>query len=81
MLEYLTGGLAILVGVLGVLAWVYHRGRKEGMDTACERRIKEKIDGVIKAVADHKKEDHDIHEKLFDKIDEVKNLIIQHLSK
>lgn len=65
----------MLVILMGGLAWIYRKGRKEGMDTACERRIKEKIDLLGEAIEDHKTEDDKIHGKIFKKIDNVESKI------
>lgn len=44
--EILSLILAVAVGVTGVLAFVYKRGQKDGIDTACGNRIEEKIDNM-----------------------------------
>jgi len=81
MQEYIIGGLAVLVALMGGLAWIYRRGKAKGIDEACGIRIENKIDAVGKRVDDNRKHDDMIHGKLFDKVDEVKNLVIQHLDK
>ena len=79
MIEYVAVGLGVIAGVCGVLAWVYHRGVNSGIDSACEKRIKDKIEDVGKKVDDHMEDDRKTHKDIFDKIDEVKTLIIQKL--
>jgi len=75
VIEYVAVGLAITSGIFGVLAWIYHRGVNSGMDNACEKRIKDKVDEVVKAVADHKADDITTHKEIFTKIDRVESKI------
>lgn len=75
MLEYFVGGLTVLVILMGGLAWIYRRGRSDGIDNACEKRIKDKVDEVVKAVKDHKADDIKTHKELFTKIDNVESKI------
>ena len=81
MLEYVTIGLGVIAGVAATIAWIYHRGVHSGMDTACEKRIKDDIADVKQTIINMEKHGDAVHGKLFDKIDEVRNLIIQHLDK
>ncbi len=81
MLEYIVGGLTILVILMGGLAWIYRKGKGDGIDDACGIRIEGKIDALYAKVDELEKHDDEIHGKLFDNIDEVKNLLIAHLDK
>ena len=71
MLEYITIGLAVISGVTGVLAWIYKRGHKDGIDSACEKRIKEDIKAVEKSVEIITKEKREEHKQIYNKISDV----------
>lgn len=48
VLEYIAIGLAILTGIAATIAYIYRRGISQGIDTACGKRIEEKIDALQK---------------------------------
>ena len=81
MQEYVIGGLAVLVALMGGLAWIYRRGKSDGITDACGVRIENKVDALATKVDDLEKHDDEIHGKLFKNIDELKNLLIRHLDK
>jgi hypothetical protein len=81
MLEYVVGGLAILSAILALLAWVFHKGESKGMDSACERNIKNDIAGLKTELGEMEKRGDKIHHSLGDKIDDLKNILIAHLDK
>jgi len=81
VLEYIVGGLSVLVILMGALAWLYRKGKSDGITDACGKRIEEKIDALAKKVADNRKHDDEIHGKLFDEIKDVQDLFIRHLDK
>lgn len=71
MIEYLTAGLAFTTGIAAVLAMVYRRGKGDGIDSACEIRIKDEIKSIKKEADAHVKDDIIVHKSLFKKIDIV----------
>ena len=80
MIEYVTGGL--VVAVVGLLGWVYRRGKASGMDDACEEAIKHDISMVRSDIVDLKSEikesvDHgdSVHNELFGKVNEANSKI------
>lgn len=80
MIEYVAAGLGVIAGVASVAAFVYRRGIGAGIDSACEKRIKADIADLKDTVIKMEQHGDEIHGRLFDKIDEVKNLLIQHLT-
>ena len=46
VLEYIAIGLAILTGIAATIAYIYRRGISQGIDTACGKRIEDKIDAM-----------------------------------
>ena len=94
MIEYLTPLLGVTTGIAAVLAYVYHRGKGDGIDSACEKRIKDKITKLEEKINARGKEDDIVHSAIFKKVDKVdskldkltgttiviRDLITQHLS-
>ncbi len=66
--ELLSMGLAGMAGATAVVAFVYRRGRAAGIDTACGKRIEDKIDDLQREGdtihGELKKELHQIHSKI-----------------
>ena len=88
VLEYVTGGLAVAAATFGSLAWLYRRGQSDGMDSACEKRIKDKIDLQGEKIDKMEGRSDERYSELGTKIDEVrgsvdviKDLFTQHLTK
>jgi len=48
VLEYIAIGLGVLTGIAAAIAYIYRRGISQGIDTACGKRIEEKIDALQK---------------------------------
>jgi len=48
VLEYISIGLAIVAGIAATIAYIYRRGISQGIDTACGKRIENKIDAMQK---------------------------------
>lgn len=55
--EFLSLGLAVAIGITGVLAFIYKRGQTSGIDSACGKRIEDKLDTM-------KEEGDEIHNEL-----------------
>lgn len=72
VLEYVATGLGVIAGVASGVAYVYRRGKSDGIDHACERRIKEDIQGVKAEVISMKEEGEIVHKELSQKIDTIK---------
>ena len=62
--ELLSLGLAVAVGIAGVIAFIYRKGQAHGIDTACGKRIEDKIDNIDKKINTTIKEGDDIHDDL-----------------
>ena len=75
MIEYVTAGLGITTGIGVVLAFVYRRGRSDGIDSACEKRIKDQIKSIKVNQDNHAKEDKIVHDNLFKEINKVDSKI------
>ncbi len=45
-LEIISIGLAIVAGIAATIAYIYRRGISQGIDTACGKRIEQKIDAM-----------------------------------
>jgi hypothetical protein len=72
VLEYVTIGLGIVASAAGVIAWIYRRGKSDGIDTACEQRIKKDIQDMrVEGEAEHRVIKADI-KTLNSKVDEIK---------
>jgi cbb3-type cytochrome oxidase subunit 3 len=79
VLEYVTITLGVITGVAGAVAYIYRRGRTDGIDNACELRIKDDIQSVksevvnmkSEGIAEHKEIKADI-KTLNSKVDEIK---------
>ena len=75
MIEYLAVALGVTTGVAGLLAYIYRRGKSDGIDSACEIRIKDEIKKIKKSADEHAKDDIVVHNRLFKKIDVVDSKI------
>ena len=73
MIEYVTGGL--VVAVVGILGWVYKRGRASGIDAACEENIKKEIKAVALKVDKSIKDGDRVHGELKKEVGEVKVML------
>ena len=80
VIEYVAAGLGVIAGVASVAAFIYRRGVSSGLDNACEKRIRDDFADLKDTVIKMEAHGDEIHGKLFDKIDDVKNLLIQHLA-
>lgn len=95
LLEYVTVGLAILAAIAATVAFIYRKGRTDGIDNACEDRIKESIADVKTTMEKDSKENNATHKLIFSnmskiesKIDNIqgsqeviKDLITRHITK
>ncbi len=68
VLEYIVVGLAVITGIAATIAYIYRRGISQGIDTACGKRIEDKID-KLQTDGDNihkelKEEIHEIHGKI-----------------
>lgn len=75
MIEFLVAGLGVTTGIAGLLAYIYRRGKSDGIDSACEIRIKDEIKKLKKNADEHAKDDVIVHIELFKKIDIVDSKI------
>ncbi len=66
--EFLSLGLAVAVGVAGILAFVYKRGQVAGVDKACGDRIEGKIGDLETKIDNMKVEGDEIHNELKESI-------------
>jgi len=64
VLEYISIGLAIVAGIAATIAYIYRRGISQGIDTACGKRIEEKLDAL-------QTDGDTIHKELKDEIHEI----------
>lgn len=62
--EFLSLGLAVVIGITGVLAFIYRRGQAHGIDIACGKRIEKKIDKLDKKIDDTRKDGDVVHNEL-----------------
>lgn len=46
--EIISVSLAVVAGIAATIAYIYRRGISQGIDTACGKRIEEKIDEMKK---------------------------------
>ena len=65
MFEFISAGLAVTTAVAGTFAYLYRKGRTDGIDQACENRIKEKIQEVSDLLDQKSRANDDIHDILF----------------
>ena len=77
MLEYVTIGLAVISGIAGAIAYIYRRGRTDGIDTACEQRIKEDIQSIGVKVDDMKEEGDKVHSEIVHDMKELNSKVDQ----
>ncbi len=75
MIEFLVAGLGVTTGIAGLLAYIYRRGKSDGIDSACEIRIKDEIKKIKKSADEHAKDDIIVHQRLNKKIDIVDSKI------
>ena len=75
MIEYVAIFLGATTGIAGLLAYIYRRGKIDGIDSACEIRIKDEIKKIKKSADEHAKDDIIVHNRLFKKIDNVDSKI------
>jgi len=61
VLEYISIGLAVIAGIAATIAYIYRRGISQGIDTACGKRIEDKLDEL-------KKDGDKVHKELQDEI-------------
>ena len=71
MIEYITAGLACTTGIAGALAYIYKKGKGDGIDSACEIRIKDEIKTIKKNADDHAADDVAVHNSIFKKVDKI----------
>ena len=62
--EFLSLGLAVVVGIAGVIAFIYRKGQAHGIDVACGNRIENKIGDLEVKIDDMKTEGDEIHNEL-----------------
>jgi len=75
LIEFVTAGLGVTTGIAALLAYIYHRGKSDGIDSACEVRIKDEIKKIKKSADEHAKDDIIVHKELFKKVDIVDSKI------
>jgi len=75
LIEFLVAGLGVTTGIAGLLAYIYRRGKSDGIDSACEIRIKDEIKKIKKSADEHAKDDIIVHQRLNKKIDIVDSKI------
>ncbi len=95
MIEYIAVGLAVIAGISATTAFIYRKGKSDGMDSQCERRIKQSINDLGKKVDKNATDSDKVHGELFSNIKEIgskmdklqgssdviKDLITQHITK
>ena len=66
--EIISVSLAVVAGIAATIAYIYRRGISQGIDTACGKRIEDKIDKLQsdgdKIHNELKDEVHEIHSKV-----------------
>lgn len=67
----LSVGLAVVAGIAGVLAFVYKKGKVDGIDKACGKRIESKIGDIEVKIDAMKTEGDEIHNELKNKLQSV----------
>ncbi len=82
VIEYIAVGLAIVAGIAATIAYIYRKGISQGINTACGKRIEDKIDKLQKdGDTVHKELKTEIHEingkidKLTGSFETIKELI------
>jgi len=68
VIEYIAVGLGIVAGIAATIAYIYRRGISQGIDTACGKRIEDKLDKL-------KKEGDTVHKELKNEIHEINGKI------
>jgi hypothetical protein len=72
VIEYVATAMGIIAGAAGGIAYVYRRGHSDGIDNACELRIKEDIRVVKEEIISIKESWELAHNELNKKIDNIK---------
>jgi hypothetical protein len=75
--EYIATILAVATGIAGAAAFIYKRGHIDGIDSACEQRIKEDIRGLKESVDDMGRDKDEAHKEIFTKISDVDSKVDQ----
>jgi hypothetical protein len=75
--EYIATLFAVATGVAGTVAFIYKRGHRDGIDSACEQRIKEDIRGLKESVDTIGIEKETAHKEIFTKISDVDSKVDQ----
>ena len=71
MLEYVTAGLGVIAGISAAIAYVYRKGKSDGMDDACENRIKKDIHDLGEKVDANAKANDTVHAQLFSNVKDI----------
>ncbi len=69
--EFLSLGLAVAVGVAGVIAFIYRKGQANGIDIAHGKKIEEKVNKIDEKIDTAKKEGDAIHNELKEGLQQV----------
>ena len=62
--EIISVSLAVVAGIAATIAYIYRRGISQGIDTACGKRIENKIDKM-------QKEGDKVHNELLSEVKEI----------
>lgn len=71
-IEYIYLGIAIAGAAAAVLGFFYNRGKKDGIDESCAKRIENKLDSVAKKLDDEIENTNESHRQMHEKINGVK---------
>lgn len=68
MLEYVSVVLGVIAGITTAVAYVYRRGRTDGIDNACELRIKEDVQSVKAEIKNMETKGDREHKEIYNKM-------------
>jgi Flp pilus assembly protein TadB len=71
-IEYIYLGIAIASAAAVAFGFFYRRGKKEGIDESCAKRIEEKLDSVAQKLDSEIQNTNESHRQMHEKINAVK---------
>jgi len=71
-IEYIYLGIAIVGAAAAVLGFFYKRGKKDGIDESCAKRIEDKLDSVAEKLDSEIENTNESHRQMHEKINAVK---------
>lgn len=71
-IEYIYLGIAVATAAACVLGFFYRRGKKDGIDESCAKRIEDKLDSVAEKLDSEIRNTDESHRQMHEKINAVK---------